>query len=129
MPSKNCAKLPSVRWKLEPINLGRKIVQILEDKLAEDILLLDLTGISDFTDSFVIANGTSERMLQSLADYVREIIKQETGLNPVIESSGQSGWIVLDYGYVVVHLLSPEMREYYDLEGLWQKAKVVLSVQ
>lgn len=68
-------------------------------------------------------------MLQSLADYVREIIKPETGLIPVVESSGQSGWIVLDYGYVVVHLLSPEMRDYYDLEGLWQKAKIVLSVQ
>lgn len=68
-------------------------------------------------------------MLESLADYVREIIKTETGLNPVIESSGQSGWIVMDYGYVVVHLLSPEKREYYDLENLWQKAKVVLSVQ
>ena len=77
----------------------------------------------------MIANGTSERMLESLAQYVREIIKLETGLNPVIESGGQSGWIVLDYGYVVVHLLSPEMREYYDLEGLWNKAKVVLSVQ
>lgn len=68
-------------------------------------------------------------MLQSLADYVREIIKPETGLSPVVESSSQSGWIVLDYGYVVVHLLSPEMRDYYDLEGLWQKAKIVLSVQ
>jgi ribosome-associated protein len=68
-------------------------------------------------------------MLQSLADYVHEIIKPETGLNPVVESSGQSGWIVLDYGYVVVHLLSPEMREYYDLEGLWNNGKTVLSVQ
>jgi ribosome-associated protein len=77
----------------------------------------------------VIANGTSERMLESLSQYVREEIKVETGLSPVIESGGQSGWIVLDYGYVVVHLLSPEMREYYDLEGLWNKAKVVLSVQ
>ena len=77
----------------------------------------------------MIANGTSERMLESLAEYVREYIKIETGLNPIIESSGQSGWIVMDYGYVVVHLLSPEMREYYDLEGLWHKAKVVLSVQ
>ncbi len=68
-------------------------------------------------------------MLESLADYVRDAIKAETGLNPIVESSGQSGWIVMDYGYVVVHLLSPEKREYYDLEGLWNKAKVVLSVQ
>ena len=86
-------------------------------------------NISDFTDAFVIANGTSERMLESLSDYVRKEIKSETGLNPAIESSGQSGWIVMDYGYVVVHLLSPEMRDYYDLEGLWQNARVVLSVQ
>lgn len=91
--------------------------------------MLDLTGISDFTDFFIIANGTSERMLESLASYVRESIKTETELNPVIESSGQSGWIVMDYGYVVVHLLSPELREYYDLEGLWHKARIVLSVQ
>ena len=68
-------------------------------------------------------------MLQSLADYVCEIIKPETGLNPIVESNGQSGWIVLDYGYVVVHLLSPEMREYYDLAGLWNNGKTVLSVQ
>lgn len=68
-------------------------------------------------------------MLESLAEYLREGIKSETGLSPIVESGGQSGWIVLDYGYVVVHLLNPEMREYYDLEGLWQKAKVVLSVQ
>ena len=68
-------------------------------------------------------------MLGSLSNYVREEIKSETGLNPVVESSGQSGWIVMDYGYVVVHLLSPELREYYDLEGLWNKARIVLSVQ
>lgn len=68
-------------------------------------------------------------MLESLASHVRESIKTETELNPVIESSGQSGWIVMDYGYVVVHLLSPELREYYDLEGLWHKARIVLSVQ
>lgn len=68
-------------------------------------------------------------MLDSLAEYLREGIKPETGLTPVVESGGQSGWIVLDYGYVVAHLLSPEKREYYDLEELWQKAKVVLSVQ
>lgn len=68
-------------------------------------------------------------MLVSLAEYLQEGIKPETGLSAIVESGGQSGWIVLDYGYVVVHLLSPEMREYYDLEGLWHKAKVVLSVQ
>jgi ribosome-associated protein len=91
--------------------------------------LLDLKGISDFTDCFVIATGSSERLLDSLADAVREDIKKEYSYNPTIEGSGQTGWVILDYGYVVVHLLSSDLRDYYDLETLWNKAKVVLSVQ
>lgn len=102
---------------------------MLEENFAENILLLDLKGISDFTDCFVIATGSSERLLNSLADSIREEIKETHGYNPSIEGSGQTNWIILDYGYVVVHLLSSELREFYDLETLWNRAKVVLSVQ
>lgn len=102
---------------------------MLEDKLAENILLLELTGISDFTEYFVIATGTSERMLHSLSRAVDEEIKKSTGLNAVIEGADSSGWVLLDYGYVVVHLLSEEMRDYYQLEELWSKGKVILSLK
>ncbi|MEA4811731.1 MAG: ribosome silencing factor [Anaerolineaceae bacterium] len=114
---------------MEPLELARKIVAILEDKIAEDILLLDLKGVSDFTDYFILANGTSERMLTSLSKAVDESVKEETGLNPVFEGQPNSGWVILDYGYVVVHLLSPERRDYYQLEELWQKAKVLLRLK
>lgn len=92
-------------------------------------MLLDLKGISDFTDSFVIATGSSERLLDSLATFVKEEVKKVHGYNASIEGSGQTGWVILDFGYVVVHLFSAELREYYDLEDLWQNAKIVLSVQ
>jgi ribosome-associated protein len=115
--------------KLEPIALAREIVNILEDKFAEEIIVLDLRGLSDFTDSFVIATASSERLLDNLSAVVKEDIKKVHNYNAVVEGSGQTGWIILDYGYVVVHLLSSELREYYKLETLWHDAKVVLSVQ
>jgi ribosome-associated protein len=68
-------------------------------------------------------------MLTSLSKAVDETIKQDTGIDPVQEGQPSSGWLILDYAYVVVHLLSPERREYYQLEELWQKAKVVLRLK
>lgn len=113
----------------ETLLLARQMVKILEDKLGEDILLLDLRGYSDFTDYFILVTGTSERMLQSLADSVSEKIKEETGLNAIEEGKPDSGWIVLDYGYIVVHVLSSEKRNYYQLEELWSRGKTVLRLQ
>jgi ribosome-associated protein len=113
----------------EKITLARQMVSILEDKLGEDILLLDLHGIADFTDYFVLVTGTSDRMLQSLADTVSEKIKEATGLIAIEEGKPDSGWVVLDYGYIVVHVLSSEKRDYYQLEELWNKGKTVLRLQ
>ena len=90
---------------------------------------MDLTGLSDFTDYFVIATGSNERLLDSLASAVKEEIKKEHGYNAIVEGSGQTGWVVLDFGYVVVHLFTETLREFYSLETLWQDAKIVLSVQ
>lgn len=88
-----------------------------------------MEGVSEFTDFFVLSSGTSERMLNSLSDAVDEEIKVLTGLGPVIEGLPGSGWVVLDYGSVVVHLMSPELREYYALEDLWNKGKLLLRLQ
>jgi len=77
----------------------------------------------------VIASGTSERQLRSLSDSVTEMIKADITGMAATEGQPESGWIILDYGQVVVHLLSPEMRDYYDLEELWHKAKTILRLQ
>ncbi len=102
---------------------------MLEDKKGEDILLLDLTGIADFADFFVIASGTSDRMIGSLADAVRETAKQQFDLKPKSEGNPKDGWEVVDLGDIVVHLFSPDQRDYYQLEQLWDKGKVLVRLQ
>lgn len=126
--------MPGVRSKggppLEPIELARQVVNVCEEKLGEDILLLDIRGVSPFADFFVICSGSSERQLRALVDGVREVTKNELGILPHhIEGASFSGWVLLDYVDVIVHIFSPELRAYYDLEGLWQDGKVLLRMQ
>lgn len=102
---------------------------MLEDKKGEDILLMDIQNLASFADYFVLCNGTSDRMLQSLADGVAEGVKKEYGIITHPEGEPVDGWLVLDLGDVVLHLFSPEQRDYYDLERLWDQAKVLLRLQ
>ena len=111
------------------MELAHKVVEALEDKKGEDILLLDIKEIASFTDYFVICNGTSDRMLDALAKGVLEAAKKDYKKRGRVEGQSGEGWLVLDFGDVVVHLFSPDMREYYDLEELWSGGKVLLKVQ
>lgn len=117
---------------LEPLQLARALVQAIEDKKGENILLIDISRQSIFADYFVIANGTSERHLKALAEAVSDIadqfVKRRYVLRRVNEQA-ESGWILIDLGEVVVHLFSPAQRKYYNLEGLWKEARVLLRVQ
>lgn len=101
----------------------------LEDKKAEDILLLDLRGIVPFTDYFVICSGTSERMLNALLKGAQDAVKQAHQRNARHEGNPEDGWLLADYGDVVLHVFSEAQREYYLLEELWQEGKVVLRLQ
>jgi len=104
-------------------------VNTLEEKKGEDIVLLDIHEIASFADYFVIASGTSDRMLNALADAVQETAKKEFGLNAREEGQAQYGWLVVDFGDIVVHLFSAEQRDYYRLENLWEKGKVLVRLQ
>lgn len=110
------------------MEVARSIINALEDKKGEDILLLDIQEISSFADYFVICNGTSERMLDALADTVAEAAKKNHSINGRIEGGAKSGWVVVDLGDVVVHLFSKEQRDYYRLEELWSKGKVLVHL-
>ncbi len=101
----------------------------MEDKKGEDILLLDITNIASFADFFVFCNGTSDRMLESLADAVLESAKKQFSVNASVEGKAVDGWLVIDLGDVVVHLFSPDQRDYYDLEKLWDRGKILLRLQ
>lgn len=109
--------------------MAHKIIEALEDKKGEDILLLDIKDVASFTDYFVICNGSSDRMLDALAKGVLESTKNDYKKRGRIDGKAREGWLVMDYGDVVVHLFAPDMRAYYDLEELWSDGKVLLRVQ
>jgi ribosome-associated protein len=104
-------------------------VDALEDKKGEDILLIDIKEIASFTDYFVLCTGTSDRMLDALANSVQETIRERHKKKGRIEGKARDGWMVVDFGDVVIHLFSPDQREYYRLEELWQAGKVLVRVQ
>ncbi len=92
-------------------------------------MLIDIHEIASFTDYFVICSGTSERMLDSLAETVRDTAKKDFQLISRVEGLPSAGWLVVDLGDVVIHLFSPEQRDYYHLEELWSRGKVLLRLQ
>lgn len=119
----------SERWNLEPLEKAHQIVNFLEEKKAEKIVLLDIREVATFADYFIICTGTSERMLEALASSLREFVKKELDFIFVVEGASGDGWLVADLDDIVIHLFSPEMRNYYKLEQLWVKGKVILNLQ
>lgn len=110
--------------------IAREIVDTLEEKKGEDILLLDLVGVASFTDYFVICSAGSRRTLKALSDEIRKRVKDaHEKLAQGVEGSPESGWILLDYGDVIVHLFAPNVRTYYNLEGLWNEGQVLVHVR
>lgn len=114
---------------LDSLELARMIVDTMAEKQAEDILLLDLRDVSILADYFVIASATSERHGRAIAEEVRAQAKEKLGAMPLhVEGEVDHGWVLMDYGSVIVHLFSPETRKYYDLEGFWRAARVVVRL-
>jgi ribosome-associated protein len=113
----------------EPLALARDLAEALAEKKGEDILVLDLLDVCSFADYFVLATGISERTLQALADDLLRKFKgvSRTGRS-TREGSAPSGWILLDFGSVIVHLLSPAQRKYYQLEELWREGRIILRI-
>ena len=101
----------------------------LEDKKGEDIILLDIKELVSFTDYFVICTGTSDRMLNALADATVDDIRKKHRKKGRKQGNPQDGWVVVDFGDVIVHLFSPDQRDYYQLEELWEDGKVLLRLK
>jgi ribosome-associated protein len=109
--------------------LARLIVQIAEDKKAEDILMLDIRGLSVIADYFVICTGTSERQVRAIARDLDEQLGKQ-GITPThIEGLSDARWVLMDYNTVIVHIFDPVTRDYYRLDKLWAEAPRVLVIQ
>ncbi len=113
---------------LEPAEYARLAVDAASDRLASDIVMLDIRGISDFTDYFIILTGDSSRQLRDLSEEIEKALKAVGVAIHHREGTPGSGWILLDYGDVIVHMFGPEEREFYDIEGVWSKAVEVVRL-
>ena len=107
----------------DSLALARHIVDVIVDQKGEDVVLIDIRDISILADCFVIGGVTSTRHTKAIIEDIRKGIKDTFSIRPIlIEGEADSGWVLMDYGNVIVHLFTPEMRAYYDLEGLWVDA-------
>jgi ribosome-associated protein len=90
---------------------------------------MDIQENSIIADYFVICSGTSDRMVNALMMDVKDELKKEFDLNGRLEGEANAGWMLADYGSVILHIFSPDQRDYYSLEELWAEAKTVLRLQ
>lgn len=114
---------------MEPKELANSIIEVLEENKAEDIVLMDLEKVSNITSLFVICTGSSDRMIEALADYVIDKLRENHKLKSKPMGEASSGWVIVDYGSVILHCFTKDTREYYNLEELWKEGKVLLRIQ
>jgi ribosome-associated protein len=108
---------------LEPSRLAELVSGYASDVKAQDVVELDLRGVLGYTDYFVIATGGTDRQSKAIHDRIHENMKKQHGLLPRrVEGLGESRWILMDYLDVIVHIFTPEARDYYRLEQLWGEA-------
>jgi len=106
--------------------LAGRIASIAADRKATDIRVIDLRGVVSYTDFFVIATGNTERQTKAIHDAIHQELKDDEKLLPRrAEGQREARWILLDYLDAVVHIFTPEAREYYRLEQLWGEAPVL----
>jgi ribosome-associated protein len=108
------------------LELAQRAAAILLDHKANDVVLLSLRGVSDMTDYFLIASGTSDTHVRSLGNSVLEDMKKESGQSAHhVEGLSQGRWVLLDYVDFVVHVFHPTLRNFYQIERLWADAEVI----
>jgi ribosome-associated protein len=114
----------------EALGLARRIVDLAADKQASDIVLLDIRGVSLIADYFVICTAGSERQASAILKDLGDKLLEEFARKPMhTEGKPDSGWVLLDYGDVIVHIFSPTQRAFYDLEELWAAATPIVRLQ
>jgi ribosome-associated protein len=111
---------------MTPESLLADVAELAADRKALDVVALDLRGMLGYTDYFVICTGRSDRQVKAIHDGIHEGLKKRHGLLPRrVEGASQAQWVLMDYLDVVVHVFTPEKRDFYRLEQLWGEAERV----
>lgn len=113
----------------DPISIAQRAVEIASDMQATNIVLLDIKDIASFADYFVVLSADSMRQINALVEDINLQLKKEGIPIGHKEGTSESGWVLLDYGNVLIHVFSPAEREYYRLEELWNEAIPLVQVQ
>ena len=109
--------------RMTPPELAAAIAEYAADKKAIDVVELDLRGVLGYTDYFVVCTGNTDRQVKAIHDGIHDGMKNDHGLLPRrVEGLSESRWVLLDYLDVIVHIFTPEAREFYRLEQLWGEA-------
>ena len=114
---------------VEGRDLALTVADLLTETPASNTVVMDIGGISSFADYFVICSGDNERQVRAIASAVRERLNEQGRLPRRMEGEAVAGWIVLDYGDVIVHVFDAGQRSFYQLESLWDRAPTILSIQ
>ncbi len=114
---------------IQPETLARELVDVASERKASDIVLLDLRGVSIIADFFVICSGSSERQINALSQALIERADEMGVPTRRIEGTSASGWVLIDFLDVMVHIFAPEQRAFYKLDELWKEAKPLLLIQ
>jgi ribosome-associated protein len=101
--------------------LLKKILEILDDKKADDVIALNITHASDVLDYLVVASGKSSPHVRTLFSYLKSEIRHGFEIQPLWQSDRENSWIAIDFGSIMVHLFEPSRRAFYNLEGLWSQ--------
>lgn len=112
----------------EPADLAHRIVDLASDKKANDVVMLRTSEVTSMADYFIICSGRSEAQVQALSGAIIDTLRDEGVRAMGVEGLKSAGWVLIDYGSVIVHVFSPEEREYYGLERLWSEAAPVVRM-
>lgn len=116
-------------YPLESVDIARAAAEAASEKQASDILLLDVREVCNFSSFFVICTGESDRQLQAIGEEIEATLKKLGVRVMHQEGESDSGWMLYDYGDVVVHIFSPAERQHYEFDELWRKGKPVIHIQ
>ena len=119
----------ATRTSLTSADYARLAVDVASDKLAADIVMLDIGSVCDFADYFVVMSADSGRQVAALTEDLEAALKAEGAALHHREGSSDSGWVLLDFSDVIVHILRPEERAFYRIEEAWSNAVEVVRVQ
>ena len=116
--------------KMTPAQIAHRAADLVLEKKGSDLLVLDVEACSDIASYMVIASGANKRQVQAMCDAISQEMKHKQERLPLNVSGKDLGWwLLLDYGDVLIHLMQPDARRYYDLEALWADATVVRRME